>query len=390
MDTIENVEFSICAILWWTTLALMLPGLRKKKRDPAYRALLIAFTCKAISLSLAPPAILRQVDRVIGVPNITILIQHLFGGVAFTASILTLLVFWSYPAARAQRIARTRVLACSAASVTLIIFWMLTTAGATARSTHFLVQNSHSSVGATYLLTYATVMGIGLIEVTRLCWRCARAAQAPWLKRGLRLTAVGCGIYLVHPINRAVSVAAAQSGLNPLQWESVSMVAIGIGTALIVAGLTMPSWGPRLSMLPSRIEDYRTLQKIRPLWLALYDAVPEIALESPQKSLKHNTSYRLYRTVIEIRDGWRAMRPELDPEVAQLADLQGKVDGRTGIELQAFIEAKQLKTAIQSMDAGRKVDINLQHGPAIAYLGEDFDSEKLWLIRVSRAYTTFT
>jgi hypothetical protein len=378
-----NIVFGVCAVLWWVAFFSILPGWRKKFGDFSFRMLLVAFACKGIALLLANSTVLADVDRAVGVPNIAILLQHLTGGLAFTAAVLTVLVYWSYPPERARRAARIRVAACGGAAIVLITLWTLAASDLSSHSLNYLVNNADRPLGAAYLIVYVVMLGVGLIETARLCWRCAKNTRRQSLRLSLRLTAVGSAIYLVHPANRAASVVTVTVGLNPLRWEPVSIVAIGTGTVLVVLGLSMPVWERRISSLFSWLESYRTYRKIRPLWLALYDAVPEIALESPNFPVR-DIRYHLYRTVIEIRDGWRAMHHDLDPEIARQAAERGKAAGWSGLELRAFVESEQLKAALDARRSGRKPDV--PHPAPCPHLSENFASELDWLTRIAEAF----
>lgn len=330
-------------------------------------------------------AVLADVDRALGVPDIAILLQHLAGGPAFTAAVLTVLFYWSYPPERARRAVCIRVAACGAAAIALVILWSLTAITLSHHTPNYLVMNAGRPVGAAYVVVYIIMMGVGLIETTRLCWRSANNTPRRPLRLGLRLTAVGSVIYLVHPANRAAAVVAQTVGLNPLRWEPVSMVAIGAGTVLVVLGLTIPVWERRISSLLSWRESYRSYCKLRPLWLALHDAVPEIAFESSDLPLR-DIHYHLYRTVIEIRDGWRAVRHHLDPDIARHAAERGKAAGWSGLQLQAFVEAEQLRDALDARRSGRQLDV--PHPVPCLQLSEDFTGELDWLTRVAKAFVT--
>ncbi|MFC0435095.1 MAB_1171c family putative transporter [Kutzneria buriramensis] len=380
---LEDLVFGCCAAMWWLAVAFMLPSWREKADDPAFRGLLFVFICKAIALTLANSHVLAAIDHGLGVPNIAILLQHLTGGVAFTAAVLVVLVHWSFPPDKARRAAQIRVVAGVAAAFVLVALWLLTDTNVSGRLTHYLVANADRPSGAAYLLVYTAMFSLGLVEIVRICWRYTPSTQSHTLRIGLRLTAVGSVIYLVHPLNRAASLVADAVDLNPLSWETVSLAAIGVGTVLIVIGLPFPLWHRRVAALAGWLQSYRVYRKIRPLWRALYEAVPEIALESPGSRLG-DAHYHLYRTVIEIRDGWRIVRQDLDPDIARRAEEQGRAAGCEGLELRAFVEARQLKAALAARRDGRRTEA--AEVPE-AYLSESFSSEVAWLTRLAEAFT---
>ena len=131
---------------------------------------------------------------------------------------------------------------------------------------------------------------------------------------------------------------------------------------------------------------YRAHRKLYLLWSDLREITPEIALD-PASSEFHDRlrlrdlDFRLYRRVIEIRDGRLALRPFLDADVARQARedaLRGGLDDR---DLEAAVEARVLATGIENARQLRLPDDVLaasQHG------GTDFMSEVDWLLRVVR------
>ncbi|WP_418952858.1 MAB_1171c family putative transporter [Streptomyces formicae] len=173
----------------------------------------------------------------------------------------------------------------------------------------------------------------------------------PWLRCGLRLTAASALIYSINFANRASAIVGVQFDLRPLEWEVLTVLGAGIGMPLIVGGLTMPSWGPRLSALCVWWNNYRAYRSLAPLWLAMHQELPEIVLHPPTSPLP-NLDYRLYRRVIEVRDGQIALRPYMNPETAMLAAELGREAGLVGNELRAVVEAAQLKVALKAGGSG--------------------------------------
>jgi hypothetical protein len=277
-------------------------------------------------------------------------------------------------------------LACCGAATALSVLWLCTSADLSGHVPNYLVGNADRTVGAAYLLLYTTMFGLGLLMTARLCWQCAKRTQGRRLRLSLRMTAAGAVVYLVHPLSRAFSIVAERIGLDPLRWEAVSWLTIGVGTLLFVGGLTLPAWAQLWSRAASWLESYRTYRKIRPLWSALYQALPEIALE-PAGSPLINIRYRLYRTVIEIRDGWRALGPSPDPESAWQAAGRGRAAGRSGVALSAFVEAQQLKAAIETTRAGRARKPGAPSIPVQGtHAGENFSGELAWLSKVAEEF----
>jgi hypothetical protein len=386
----KSIIFPLLSALCWAAFFYECHGLRSGRRDPALFALLAAFSSKGAAFALATPAVALAVDRQLGISDIAALAIHLLGGMAFSAAVHVVLLFWAHTPEQAWPKARWRLTITVIMMLAMLSLWAMASSGSPGRSTHYLLQNVHRPVVAAYSLIYVGALLVALAGIARMCWRYAEVAGQPWLRRGLRLTAVGAVVYSVNFVNRASAVVGVQFDLRPLEWELLTVLGAGIGIPLIVGGLTMPSWGPLLSTLNIWWNNYRTYRSLAPLWLAMHQELPEIVLHSPASTLS-NLNYRLYRRTIEIRDGQIALRPYMNPETAVRAAELGREAGLAGNELRAVVEAAQLKAALRAKVKGIPVPIGSSAGnghPASSepYGGDDLVSEAVWLSRIARAF----
>ncbi|MFI1971529.1 hypothetical protein BLA24_31245 [Streptomyces cinnamoneus] len=392
MHDVKAVVFPACAALCALAFLYKLRDVRHQRDDPALRALLVAFSCKGVSFTLSTPLVARKVDDALGVRDLGALGIHLFGGVASSAAFLTAIVYWVYPREEARRRALARLGAAAVVAVVMFSLWIAAKSGVQQRSAHYLLQNAHRPVVAAYLLLYVSAFGSGMIEIIRLCGRYGRVAGRQWLRRGLHTTAIGASACLVYCLNRALSVVTVQLGLDPLEWELLTPVANGTGIFFLVAGLTMPSWGPRVSDARRLARNFVTYQRLHPLWHALSTAIPDIAL-NPQSDnrlthlLPGDINYRLYRRVIEIQDGLLALRPYTDPDVVAAAERSGHEAGLSGDRLHARVQATSLAAALRA-----KRDRQQPGGEPVplrpdATGGGGYADEVAWLLKVARAYT---
>jgi hypothetical protein len=273
---------------------------------------------------------------------------------------------------------------------TMFLLWVAAGVGTEQRSPHYLLQNAHRPLVAIYGFLYVATLLVTLAEITRMCLRYSRVAGCRWLQRGLRTTAIGAVIYSVTVWSRGFSLVAVHLGLSPLEWELLTPAAVGIGIPLVIAGLTMPCWGPHVSDLCLLWNNYRTYRRLYPLWRDLYQASPGIALHPPTRSMTH-LNYRLYRRVIEIRDGLLALRSYRDPEVRIHARRCGEAAGWSGDELRAAVAAAQLKAALKAKAQGVVVRADSRAGSDDRALfelrrGNDLTTEAEWLGQIARAY----
>jgi hypothetical protein len=387
---VKGIVFPLLAGLCWTAFLYRVRDLRVKQRDPALIALLVAFAVKGAEFVLATPRIAAAVDERTGIPNLGALGIHLFGGVAFGAAVLVAIVYWVSNPAEAWRRVRWRLAVAALVMVTMFSLWVAAGVGTEQRSPHYLVQNAHRPLVEIYGLLYVATLLLTLAEIARMCLRYSPLAGRRWLRHGLRTTAIGALIYSVTVWSRGFSLIAVHLGLDPLQWEVLTPAAVGIGIPLIIAGLTMPCWGPHVFGICRWWDNYRTYRRLYPLWRDLYQVSPGIALHPPARAVTH-LSYRLYRRVIEIRDGLLALRSYRDPETRIRARRCGEAVGLTGDELRAAVAAAQLKAALNAKAQGRVAPGNSWGGADDPEMFEvrrsnDLTTEAAWLGQIARAY----
>ncbi|GAA2711422.1 MULTISPECIES: MAB_1171c family putative transporter [Streptomyces] len=393
MGDVKAVVFPACAALCALAFLYKVRDLRHRRNDPALRALLVAFFCKGVSFTLSTPLVAQAVDVAVGVNDLGALGIHLFGGVASSAAFLTAIVYWVYPREEARRRALVRLLAAVVVAVVMVGLWIAAKNGSHQRSAHYLLQNANRPAVAAYLLLYVSAFGAGMIEIIRLCLRYGRVAGRQWLRRGLHTTAIGASACLVYCLNRLFVLISVQCGLDPLDWELLTPIANGTGIFFLVAGLTMPSWGPRLSEGRRLARSFVAYQRLHPLWHALSTAVPGIALD-PQSGnplarlLPRDTDFRLYRRVIEIQDGLRALRPYMSPDVVSAAQRSAHEAGLAGDALRARVQAVSLAAALRAKRDNRKQPAGepAPVGPEAAG-GGGYADELAWLLKVAREYT---
>ncbi|WP_030442400.1 MAB_1171c family putative transporter [Actinoplanes subtropicus] len=195
-----------------------------------------------------------------------------------------------------------------------------------------------------------------------LFWSVARTAPAGLPRLGLRTIAAGWALI-------ALSAAAAL----PLLLGAGGLTAparhlAGAGTLLAVGGALVPA-GRRARVV---LAEYRSLLALRPLWTAVRDAFPEVVLFSPRRAVVElagvdDVRLRLYRRVIEIRDGMLALRPYV----------HGVLPETPEAEAAAIAEALR-RRAEGAPPSGSS--------PGFAMVGPEMADEVAWLSRVSRAY----
>ncbi|MBA8930984.1 hypothetical protein BC739_008231 [Kutzneria viridogrisea] len=374
----NSVLYPLCAAVAWLALIYKFPALRVRPRDHAVHALAAAFAFLGLSFTISTPVVWAWIDALTGVTNLSTLLSQGFV-IAFVAAEQVLLVLWAFPPHRAWPKARRRLTWVGVVLAAMVALFLAADT-TEERTTDFVVHYAGQPYYATYLLVYVTAFTAGQLEVSVLCLRYARAVGTPWLRRGLLIAGSGAVLGLFYCAARYADVALTPLGLDPARWEFVARLGAGLGALLNLVGWTLPGWGPALGWI-GRLRSYR---RLHPLWSALYAASPQIALDPPgSRFTLADSGFRLYRRVIEIRDGRLALHQHMDPAVAEVAARHGAAAGLSGDQLRAAVEAAQLAVALRAKTSGAAPVVT---GEVDYPGGEDLAGEIAWLIRVSTAF----
>ncbi|KUL41724.1 MAB_1171c family putative transporter [Actinoplanes awajinensis] len=209
-------------------------------------------------------------------------------------------------------------------------------------------------------------------------WACAtvrRAAPAGALRGGLLAMGAGCLLLAGFGAGRLVLVLARSGGVavDFTAWDPWLGALRGAGLVLFVAG----GAAPPVARLRAVLAAYRSLLVLRPLWGAVRQAFPHVVLMRPAHSAlawpgAAGGRLRVYRRVIEIRDGMLALREHLP---ACPAAPPG--------EDPAVTEARALIEALRRRAHGEPP---ADPGGNWAPVGPEMTDEVVWLSRVSVAF----
>ncbi|GAB2966752.1 MAB_1171c family putative transporter [Saccharothrix stipae] len=229
-----------------------------------------------------------------------------------------------------------------------------------------------------YCLVYAVAQVPALVAVIGLG---VRHAQDRTLRVSLRLIAAGTVLGLLYLVDKSVLAVAPRAGFEFPFGRSVLPAKVLPTTAyvLVLVGAALPA-------AVSWLRHYRLHRGLGPLWRALYQADPRFALDPPSVPdvvvLRH-LRLRVYRRVIEIRDGLLALRPHRSPEVASSARARAVASGLTGRALEAAVEAEIVAEAlVRSRQAETATS---PAGPVAG--GTDLADDTAFLAQVSAAFT---
>ncbi|MFJ1865944.1 MAB_1171c family putative transporter [Streptomyces sp. NPDC088097] len=381
----------VCAIVGLAAFAYRLPDLLRRRQDIALWALCVYFLCSGISFLVDLDQLRLHISGFFGLPNITSLITQV-AVVVLTAAQQVVLVYWSSPPAEARAMARRRVSFFGVALVVLVAASLAVgpvTKSETATSTILLsIQDGRYAL---YMTFYLLICAVGQFETVRLSLRFTTMANRQWLKVGMRTVTVGASMILVYCVTRGIQIAGTRldydaAALDPVQWTCGS-----VGALLQIFGWTIPSWGIRITLARGWLRSYRSYLRLRPLWWALYEASPDIALDPPRSWLRdlvppRDPHYSLYRRVIEIRDGQLILRTSLSladfSRVARSLELPEDPTSPLGEALQ--VRAVLSRPAQERADRADACDATSDIPARPPY--EDFRDEVDWLTRVASQF----
>ncbi|MER6316466.1 MAB_1171c family putative transporter [Streptomyces sp. NPDC001581] len=422
---LQNVIYAILAVITWSAFAYKAKDLVNDWSNSELRLLCLAIATFAAPFVTASPWLYVRIDSLLGYPNIATLITYLEVAVCL-ASFVGLLVSWSSAQAKIRPRHRVIVAYSVTTILSMIVLFLLGDVDAAERPIDFDVYYARTPYITQFLLIYFVLFSVSMSGLVRLCWRYAKAVDAPWLRRGLRTVTVGAWFGLGYSVLKTASLIWGLFGDSPLAVASndIAPMSASVAAAAFSVGFTMPAWGVGVSRTRRFYTDYRAYKQLYPLWRDLTCAFPEIVL-LPSRPRQTRWSLRalpqlLGRQVIEVRDGRLALRPQTDAEVehttrdlpllhhrqvveirdGQLA-LRQHYDSRvataaralgadkslTGDGLEAVVEAAQIAAALKARARGTDQRIPqplLPHDPAAGDIAREAD----WLTKVADAYRT--
>jgi hypothetical protein len=362
----------------------------RQPRSATQHAVRVGLLALGISQALNSPLIYAEIGRITGVANLARLLSHgamlvvVWSGFAFMS-------YLNCPSVVARRRSARHACWIAAAFALMSVFFAL--AAVDVDEVRFAARYGDVPWVLEYWLVYLFCLAPVSLAITGETWRYARLVTGAMLRAGLRLIGVGALCALVYHVHKALLFAAKRLDVAyPVAAGRLLDVWLPpAATVLVLVGATSQWWGQRLRLrsLARWFRRYRVYLALRPLWLALYRANPQIALSPPSPRLfevlvPRDLGLRLYRRVIEIRDGRLALQPYLDPGVAAEAHRRAAGSGVSGQELDAVVEAAVLDEALRAHARGRP----LVHSSAQISVpgGGDFDSDVAFLTEVARTF----
>jgi hypothetical protein len=378
-------------VLTWAAVVYKVPALRRRPDDWSLRTLWLTLLALAVTLTLLLPPVYLGIDRLFGVPNLTRLLAHTLTLLA-SWSVQAYLAYLNYPEIEARPSVRRSGWLLLGTLVLMTIFFVLAPVDDEA-PLDFMTRYGDAPFILEYRLVFLLYLGFALVNVVGLCWRYAGLADRPALSLGLRIDALGAVVGLGYVGHETARVAVMRFGVGyPIRdADALTQLLVAISITLIVVGSTIPSWGAHVGIptLYRWMDHYRALRQLFGLWRVLCDAAPEIALVPPRSALTdaldlRDVRFRLYRRVVEIRDGELALRSYLDSRVPERArDFCWKA-GVSSEQIDEHVEAACVAAALRAKARGRRTE----HTAPVGQTGGEpyVAGEAAFLSRVARHY----
>lgn len=306
----------IPVVLLWGVVIARLPT--RRQGGPA-RTLWLTFATCAVAGTLDLPGLAAAIDTAFARPNLSHLLKH---GVLLVAAGAAREVVrnLALPPAAAAHDGRRRAAALVAALLGLAVLFALAPVHET-RTIWFTARYATEPVMLAYWTVFVAFLSSALLSILLVTrWYLVHAPAGP-LRSAMRGIQLGAAAGLGYAAHKVLYLLARLSGLPDglliSSMETVSAALLAVSTALLVIGVSWPS----ILHLPGvrHLANRRAHHRLYPLWQALYEATPTIALTPPNRLDQDDSAplrdieVLLYRRVIEIRDGLLALRPYLSP-----------------------------------------------------------------------------
>ncbi|MFB7864267.1 MAB_1171c family putative transporter [Streptomyces sp. NPDC056069] len=384
LDTVFSYTHTLSGVVSLSAFGYKWRDLRRDPGNLALRALCGTRLFNGLAYLVLAPVTYRWIGAHTGIPNLGTLVGHCFIVLGALSAHVMVAGWFGSPEEARRRLPRMAMLYLTAIAVMTGLFFAAPLPGAhpVDFEVHFA---THPTAGA-YVVVFLVTYGLNLANTARHTWPSSRGLARPWLAQSLRLAAVGSVFVLGFILGKLLGVLGRWGGTTSLDRAAVlwSPLMASAGSLVIVVGYTLPGWGARLS---TRLDDHRSYRILHPLWSALCEAAPGIALfepRSPRLALfGADLHTRLYRMVIEIRDGQRLLRPYVCEDCEER--LRERLAGSSGDRTDLLLEAAVLDLAIRRKRSGREPSGDAG-GPGSRQSGSEFADELTWLRHVAEAY----
>ena len=381
----------VAAVVAWVAVAYKALPLRWPRENVSVTYwLILLFSALAVT-ALLPPIYLA-LDRLTGIPNLARLLAN---GSTLIASWLVQLSIWrlNYPEREQMPRVRSSGLVMLAFLVILAGLFVIAPIGGE-EAGDFTGRYVQEPTVQLYRGVFLGYLAFTAIEFIRLSWRYIGRVTLPILILSEYLLILGAALGFAYTANELSRIACSLIGVTyplPAAAQATRALLSG-GLILMIVGSTLPTWGRYFGAdrLARKLAMYHTYRRLYPLWRAIYHAFPHVILAVPRwdspiaDALTVDLRFLFYRRVIEIRDGYVALRGYRDRRAAYYAAAQCRRVGVPDDEAALVVEAAEMAAALRAYTLHREPDENGEPLPIAG--GDTFGDDAAHLAVVSQRF----
>jgi hypothetical protein len=383
---VDGLVVVVAAVLW-AAAGFELREARRHRSNRALRSLALTLLFVAISATLFARPVIPQVERLVGAPTVAEPVARTALLLASWSAQTLLINLATADVESARRQSRWRLQIIIVAISGLWVLWQL--ADIDHGTFLFTAEYGDDPAVAGYFLVVLAALAWALIDVVVAARRYLPSASGP-LRASLRCVATGSICGLLYVSVKAAFLSALLFGAHPSRaMESAVGRLLAVSGGLLVAvGAMWPAVRLTRQRLKRALHAYVQHRQLYPLWRALYEISPTIALDPPSSRSADVVrffapNFRLYRRIIEIRDGLLVLRPYYDAGVQHVARRVGAMHGVSRESASARAEAVVIKAAVTAAMEGRRPVVSAVDPVSV---GRDLNAEAEWLVRVSKEF----
>jgi hypothetical protein len=238
--------YPLVALFAWAVLISSIRRLPAIRKEPTRLATWYLYVCFALIFTVSWAGVWNRIDSWTGLPASNVLISQCLV-ICYCALQTAVVQLWAYAPEQARH--RVKVTLSAYAVILAVLITLFLRCDTTndlqqALKEHNLQPGFNEWYGGSveyeaYLLIYLITISTGAVVVIRLCRRYAKAINPSWLRTGLTTTAIGAALGELYSITRLTDVIAARANVDIAPWENVAEASAGLGSLLIMIGLTL-------------------------------------------------------------------------------------------------------------------------------------------------------
>jgi hypothetical protein len=331
---------------------------------------------------MSAPTFAHWFDEFVGIDSFSTLLEACMEA-GFACGALSLVTYWRYPMRRACELV-WRFSKCFFTLVSVMVLLFIVSSFPGSHEVDFITRYADQPTVSAFVLVYLIPTTIATAASTRGCGQAAKdpdIAGFPWLRRVLRCLQISVGFAMLHLLGEFVALFAVWFDWHSLYWVSPAASATSafgfIPGAMAAALPGIERLKPRLGLAAER---WQVFTLLRPLHRSLRFVNPAVVFVARGK--RFDPHHRVRRQLLELSE-WRwTLAPRFDPEVRAAAERIGALRGLSGVDLDATVEAAQLKAAIHHTRRAPGSPVVRE----VTQDGSGLDSEYAWWVAVAHAF----